>query len=141
MPKCRTPGCDNEVDFYNDRCDKCYDELGDLIEEHPIGCAPLRIMVDKPVRINTRRPERMLGGDLNKQPLIHVNATPDNEYSLRILTAFRENCNCRYSSSTDGNEDGLTPFLKEMNKLQEERAKILDKAIAILSREMKNDKI
>ena len=128
MPKCRTPGCNNDVDFYNDRCEKCYDELGDLIEEHPIGCAPLRGI--------GRQPDRMLGGDLIKQPLTHVNATPDKEYPLRILKAFRENCNCKYSSSTDGSEEGLSPFLKEMNKLQDKRAKILDDAIAILSREM-----
>jgi len=138
MPKCRTPGCNNDVDFYNDRCEKCYDELGDLIEEHPIG-SPLGLHAfvgdnpqNRPIIHDMRRMP-----DLTKQPLNHVDGTPNKDYPIRILKSFRENCNCHYTSSSDGSEDGLSEFMKEMNRNQEKRAKILDEAIAILSREMR----
>lgn len=64
--------------------------------------------------------------DLNRQPLTHVDATPDGNYALRILQAFRDNCGCKWVSNTDN------PLVSAMNKLQEERAKELDIAINLL---------
>jgi hypothetical protein len=63
----------------------------------------------------------------NQQPVLHIDATPDDGYPLRILEAYRENCNMRWVTGSDGKcED---PFYELMNQLQEERAKILDSAI------------
>ena len=36
--------------------------------------------------------------DINKQPIIHIDATPDEEYVLRILKTYRENCDCKWAS-------------------------------------------
>lgn len=63
---------------------------------------------------------------INKQPIIHIDNTPNKEYALRILKAYRENCDCKWSSNR-GN-----PLIEEMNKAQDKRAKILDRAIQIL---------
>ena len=63
------------------------------------------------------------------EPIIHVDATPDEGYPLRILRAYRENCNCKWASSTDGNEEGLSPLCIVMNEACEKRAEILDRAI------------
>ena len=69
---------------------------------------------------------KMIIPDISQQSILHVNAIPDNEYPLRILRAYRENCNCKWISNTDNK------LIKEMNKLCDERAEILDKAIAAL---------
>lgn len=67
--------------------------------------------------------------DINQQPIIHINATPDKDYVLRILKAYRENCNCKWSSNLDN------ALMVEMNKTQDKRAELLDKAISILEEE------
>jgi hypothetical protein len=71
---------------------------------------------------------------VTQQPIIHVDATPNDSYPLRILEAYRENCNCKWSVDTNDTED---IFCKFMNKQCDERAKILDKAIKILKRYLK----
>jgi hypothetical protein len=35
--KCQSLECDNETSLPNSHCDKCLDELGELIEKHPIS--------------------------------------------------------------------------------------------------------
>ena len=65
--------------------------------------------------------------------VLHVDATPNIEYPLRILRAYRNNADLRLSNST--NPDIITeqtPFVKVMNEAQCKRAEILDKAIKIL---------
>ena len=61
------------------------------------------------------------------EPIIHVDATPDEDYPFRILQAYRENCNCRWASSTDG--QAMNPLCIKMNDDCEKRAEILDRAI------------
>ena len=61
------------------------------------------------------------------KPIIHVDVTPDEDYPLRILRAYRENCNCRWASSTDG--QAMNPLCIKMNEACEKRAEILDRAI------------
>ena len=63
-----------------------------------------------------------------QQPIINIDATPDNNYPLRILQAYRENCNCKWASDTDN------PLIERMNEDCDERAKVLDAAISLLSR-------
>lgn len=70
---------------------------------------------------------------LTQQEIIRIDATPDDDYPLRILRTYRENCNVRWATDANGNCDNPTFAL--MNEHCEQRARILDKAISILERE------
>ena len=77
-------------------------------------------------------PEKKTLNDLppvTQQPIIHVDGTPDDEYPLRILKAYRENCNCKWVIT---NNESV--FVKIMNEACDKRVKILDRAITILER-------
>ena len=65
--------------------------------------------------------------DLTQQPVQFIDATPDEEYPLRILRAYRENCNCKWSSDTEN------ALIKAMNEMNDKRAEILDRAIERLA--------
>lgn len=65
---------------------------------------------------------------LTRQPIIHIDSTPNEGYPLRILKAYRENCNCKFVATS------LSPLIKRMNEDCDRRAKILDRVIAILER-------
>ena len=69
--------------------------------------------------------------ELTQQPILHIDGTPDEDYAVRILRAYREECNCRWADTTEGTETE-NPILKMMNEHCEKRAEFLDKAIAIL---------
>ena len=62
-----------------------------------------------------------------------VDATPDEGYPLRILRAYREDCDCMFSDNTVG-EEPTSPLLKLMNEHNRQRAVILDKAIVLLEK-------
>jgi len=64
--------------------------------------------------------------EVTQEPIMHVDCTPDDEYPLRILRAYRENCNVRWASDLDN------PLMVAMNEACQKRAVILDKAISIL---------
>ena len=74
--------------------------------------------------------------DLTQQPVLYVDGTPDEDYPLRILMAYRQQCECRWADTTDGAGTD-NPLLKMMNEHCEQRAKILDGAIAKLLKEGK----
>ena len=61
-----------------------------------------------------------------------IDATPDGNYALRILQAYREDCNTSWSDNTAGLKI-KNPLIKELNQLQVDRAKELDRAIKRLS--------
>ena len=63
----------------------------------------------------------------NKQAIMYIDATPEKNYVLRILMAYRENCNIKWCTGTDGTCDN--PLYQKMNEDQEKRAKLLDEAI------------
>ena len=65
--------------------------------------------------------------EVTQQPILYVDGTPTDDYPLRILRAYRENCNCRWVSEPRPN-----PLIDLMNEYCEKRAKILDRAIRIL---------
>ena len=65
------------------------------------------------------------------EPVPPIDATPDNNYPLRILRAYRESCNYRWGDGNEWTESEMARF-KAMNDKSDERAKILDLAIAIL---------
>jgi hypothetical protein len=60
------------------------------------------------------------------EPILHVDMTPDEDLPLRILRAYRSNCDCRWVAEPP------SPLWDAMNADQERRAKILDLAIAKL---------
>lgn len=67
------------------------------------------------------------------EPVIEfIDATPDDDYPLRILRAYRHNCDVRFATDFDGNCDHQLFSL--MNEHCEQRAKILDRAISLLER-------
>ena len=67
---------------------------------------------------------------ITADPIIHIDATPDDEYPLRILRAYRLNCDVRWESNT------RHPLLDQMSADQGKRAKILDRAIALLESDL-----
>ena len=69
--------------------------------------------------------------ELLQEPVRYIDATPDDNYPIRILQAYLDNCNCKWSDNTIGDEP-QNPLLKYMNELSDERAKILSKAITKL---------
>jgi len=71
---------------------------------------------------------------ITPQPILNIDATPDENYPLRILRTYRANCNCRWSDTKYPDLDTIDPILVLMNKHQEQRALLLDKAIDILKK-------
>lgn len=65
---------------------------------------------------------------VTQEPLIHIDMTPGSDLPIRILEAYRANCNCKWEAIPE------SEFVDFMNKLQDERAEILDKAIKILKK-------
>ena len=71
----------------------------------------------------------------------YVDATPDEDYPLRILESYRDSCNWMWSDNSqevyDPNKiiqskQPENPLIKAMNDAQRKRAEILDRAIAKL---------
>lgn len=69
----------------------------------------------------------------NQVDVKFINATPKG-YALRILRVYRQHCNERWE--VHGLDKAKTLIYDAMNQHQVERAKELDKAIAILEKEM-----
>jgi len=65
--------------------------------------------------------------EITKQEVKYVDSTPDKNYPLRILQAYRDNCDCFWATGIDGSCDN--PIYELMNEHQKQRAEILDKAI------------
>lgn len=65
---------------------------------------------------------------ISQEYLTHVDATPDSNYPIRILKAHRYNCDCKWVA------DPPSPIYDLMNQHNDQRAKILDEAIAILEK-------
>lgn len=76
-------------------------------------------------------PERGVGeAPLTQQPIEHVDATPDEGYPLRILEAYRANCDVQWE--VHGLPEDRSRIYDLMNEACEKRAAILDRAIAKL---------
>lgn len=67
---------------------------------------------------------------ITKEAVLYIDATPDKEYPIRILEAYLENANAMWI--VDGIEDNTKLIYDVMNKDQEKRIVILEKAISIL---------
>lgn len=68
----------------------------------------------------------------NRVVFKHVDVTPNDDLPLRILRAYRQDCNYAWATTADGMPSD-SPLVKALNELQEQRAAILDKAIAALT--------
>ena len=68
---------------------------------------------------------------LTQEPLKYVDMTPDDALPVRILQAYRQDCDCRWADTTEGTGTE-NPVLRMMNENCEKRAAILDAAIAKL---------
>jgi len=73
--------------------------------------------------------------DTTKEPIIHVDASPDAQYPLRILRAHRANCDVLWTDNTEGKKP-VGALCELMNEHNRQRAKILDQAIADLEAAM-----
>lgn len=62
----------------------------------------------------------------NRKPRKFIDSTPDGNYALRILRAYREDCDMRWEGQPE------TEFIRLMNDLQDKRAEELDRAIECL---------
>lgn len=92
-------------------------------------------MTDKESLIETA--EKFNIAPLTQQPVIHINSKPDNEYVLRILRAYRTNCDCRwvFGKWDEKKNEYVEPkdtIYSVMNQYQRERAELLDEAIRAL---------
>jgi len=67
----------------------------------------------------------------NRVAFKHVDATPNDGLPIRILTAYREDCNLAWATTTDGTPSD-SPLVASLNELQRQRASILDRALAAL---------
>lgn len=68
---------------------------------------------------------------VNEVAIKNVDATPDGGYALRILQAYRQECDARWADATSG-EPPTNLLLIAMNDAQDKRAAELDRAIAWL---------
>ena len=71
--------------------------------------------------------------EISQEHVAFIDATPNEDYPLRILRTYRENCNCRWVSTLD------SPVYEMMNEASEKRAEILDRAIATLEQALKGE--
>lgn len=69
---------------------------------------------------------------LTQQPVLILDALPDEGYPLRILRAYRQHCNCLWEVERLSEEERHIYDL--MNVHQQQRAEILDRAIERLQR-------
>lgn len=87
-------------------------------------------------------PELKLPGcrvKFEEEPIMHVDATPDPEYPVRILRAHREHQNYRWV--VDSGSENLRELVAKMEAARRRRAQLLDEAIRILEQHMRSDDI
>lgn len=99
------------------------------------GFVYVKSATDAKVRFSPRTSNQVRPAELppvTQQPILHIDGTPDSGYVMRILRAYRENCNSMWATSTDGSECD-NPLLQMMNEMQVKRAELLDEAIKKLA--------
>jgi len=95
-----------------------------------------KVLMDKSNRILEKiameQESKTVFPPLSQEPILHVDSTPDANYPLRILRAYRLNADCCYEVT--GVDEKSRVIWDMMNSFQEKRAKLLDKALEILER-------
>ena len=113
--------------------------LSDIINEAPALEARIEELEDdiegheEAERALIKRIEALERADRNHIERKHIDATPDEGYPLRILRAYRADCDARWADTSDG--DVGNPLTVALNEMQDQRAVVLDRAIAALRRE------
>lgn len=79
-----------------------------------------------------RLTELLVAAQEEKQEVQYIDATPNDEYPIRILQAYRQSATVKWADNIDGSCDN--PLYKLMNEHCDKRAAILDEAIKVLSR-------
>jgi len=79
------------------------------------------------------------GEDRKYKEKMFIDATPDGDYALRLLRAYRDDCDLTWSDTFGKKSKNL--LIVEMNRLQKLRAKELNKAIFHLTKLLKEKKI
>ena len=74
--------------------------------------------------------KQMSRPELNKQPLPYVDATPDENYPIRILQAFLHDAGCDWE--VHGLSEEKSKIYDLMNEHQKERRILLSRAIKVL---------
>jgi len=77
----------------------------------------------------TKNPKNMELPDISQQAVEYIDATPNEDYPLRILKSYRQRCDCNWASVLNHH-----PLIQMMNKQNVQRAEILDRAITILEK-------
>ena len=67
---------------------------------------------------------------LTRETILHVDATPNAEYPIRILRAYRDNAATFWKCQ--GMAEATVAIYQQMNRDQLDRVRILDHAIALL---------
>lgn len=73
--------------------------------------------------MTSKKKNKILGHDVNKKPILHVDATPNEGFVLRILEAYKHDATVRFVFTHK------SPLLELMNEHQEMRLKLLNDAI------------
>ena len=79
------------------------------------------------------------GEDRKYKEKMFIDATPDGDYALRLLRAYRDDCDLTWADTSGKKSKNL--LIVEMNRLQKLRAKELNKAIFHLTKLLKEKKI
>ena len=79
------------------------------------------------------------GEDRKYKEKMFIDATPDGDYALRLLRAYRDDCDLIWAETSGKKSKNL--LIVEMNRLQKLRAKELNKAIFYLTKLSKEKKI
>ena len=79
------------------------------------------------ITVNQYRKDQLPAPPAGWEPLCYVDATPDEDYVLRILKAHRDNCRAKWAGTPNR-------VLAQLNQWQEERYVLLNKAIRKLLR-------
>ena len=81
--------------------------------------------------------ERMTLPDFTRQPVEAVDMSIDADLPLRILRAYRQNCDVHWA--VEGVDEASRRIYDVMNEHQRQRAKILDAAIRTLEQKGADD--
>ena len=101
--------------------------MGPEIEKHEVGEGSIKARATREQSVCSN------GGlpGLTQQPIEYIDQTPDKDYPLRILKAFRQHCGCNWE--THGLDEAQRRVYDMMNDDNIKRAWLLDKAIEKLA--------
>jgi len=97
------------------------------------------LVIDKLTTALSQAQAEARGEDRKYKEKMFIDATPDGDYALRLLRAYRDDCDLTWADTSGKKSKNL--LIVEMNRLQKLRAKELNKAIFHLTKLLKEKKI